>query len=340
MYSFKTKDLDRIFGIISENAELYIPTKTSEGKGEFKKYSEGTELFSGLNTVISPKGLLFPPTENIAHFKTSGKSIEVEAQELPSGDFVIFGIRGCDLKGIEVLDKVFLSEPVDPYYKSRREHCTTVSLACSRPAETCFCHTFGVDFADPASDVTLWQEADTYYAEAKTEKGNKLLSLIAECLTECGDDPVWDIKTKIWQIKSRLPLAKLTTEAFDGAEMLKVFNLDKWEKLAEACLGCGTCTFVCPTCQCYDIRDFKTADGTVRFRCWDSCMYSDFTLMSAGQPRPTQKERLRQRFMHKLVYMPKNIDTYGCVGCGRCLASCPVSINIVKVMKALEGETK
>ena len=107
----------------------------------------------------------------------------------------------------------------------------------------------------------------------------------------------------------------------------------------DKCLGCGTCTFVCPTCQCYDIRDFDTGNGVTRFRCWDSCMYSDFTLMASGNPRTSQLERFRQRFMHKLIYFPANNDgIYGCVGCGRCLSKCPISMNIVKVAKCLEGE--
>ena len=103
-------------------------------------------------------------------------------------------------------------------------------------------------------------------------------------------------------------------------------------------LGCGTCTFICPTCQCYDIRDFNTGHGVKRFRCWDSCMYSDFTKMSAGQPRLTQLERFRQRFMHKLVYYPTNNEgLFSCVGCGRCMNRCPIQMNIVKVMKKLGG---
>ncbi|MBR3964202.1 MAG: 4Fe-4S dicluster domain-containing protein, partial [Clostridia bacterium] len=97
--------------------------------------------------------------------------------------------------------------------------------------------------------------------------------------------------------------------------------------------------FVCPTCQCYDIKDFDTGHGIKRFRCWDSCMYSDFTKMAHGNPRLTQVERFRQRFMHKLVYYPSNHDgMFSCVGCGRCISSCPVSMNIVKVMKELGGK--
>ena len=123
---------------------------------------------------------------------------------------------------------------------------------------------------------------------------------------------------------------------------LEVFNNPKWAELASHCLGCGACTFVCPTCQCFDIEDFTGNDHTIeRYRCWDSCMYNDFTMMAAGTPRKTQKERFRQRFMHKLVYYPiKNDGMYSCVGCGRCLKKCPIQMNIVKVMKALEEDAE
>ncbi|MDE6679304.1 MAG: 4Fe-4S dicluster domain-containing protein, partial [Ruminococcus sp.] len=119
--------------------------------------------------------------------------------------------------------------------------------------------------------------------------------------------------------------------------LMEHFRSEKWAELSESCLGCGTCTFVYPTCQCYDIKDFNTGNGIKRFRCWDSCMYSDFTKMAHGNIRNSQLERFRQRFMHKLVYFPSNNNgEFGCVGCGRCLSKCPISMNIVKVMKALE----
>ncbi len=146
---------------------------------------------------------------------------------------------------------------------------------------------------------------------------------------------------KTREILKKLPLAGLNLSAVGAGKTKALFDRPEWKSLSEACLGCGTCTFVCPTCQCYDIQEFNNGKTVRRFRCWDSCMYSDFTKMSAGQPRPTQLERFRQRFMHKLVYHPDNHEgTFGCVGCGRCLQKCPIHMNIVKVIKELGGAEK
>ena len=136
-----------------------------------------------------------------------------------------------------------------------------------------------------------------------------------------------------------LPLKNIGFDEIDYRNLKKYFDSDKWESLHKGCLACGTCTFVCPTCQCYDIRDYDDGKNVRRFRCWDSCMYSDFTMMAHGNNRTTHLQRFRQRFMHKLVYFPTNNDgIFGCVGCGRCVRSCPVHINIVKAVKALKED--
>ena len=214
-----------------------------------------------------------------------------------------------------------------------------VALACTQPEETCFCGAFGIDPANPAGDVSAWLTDDALYLSANTPKGEALLgSLNLPAESDCA--AVDAQKEQISQLMKQLPLANLSFEAWKGKPLLEAFSSPKWAELSEACLGCGTCTFFCPTCQCYDIRDFDTGHGIKRFRCWDSCMYSDFTRMAHGNPRLTQLERFRQRFMHKLVYFPENNNgQFGCVGCGRCLAKCPISMNIVKVMKTL-GEEK
>lgn len=337
MRKITLNQLDQLFAEIASAKTLYLPTDTKAG-AKYTKWQQGAVLSDALNTVRSAKDFFFPQTENLMDFKVEGKNIEVIDTRSECEDFVLFGVRACDVKSFEVLDRVFLAEPVDSYYKNRREHGIILSLACTRPQETCFCCTFGIDAAEPEGDVVCYKTADALYLDAKSEKGNALLESLT-CLTEDADTaPVEAQKAQTRTYLAKLPLADLKTDGFGAGTTSKFFDAPEWKELSATCLGCGTCTFVCPTCQCYDIKDFNTGHGVKRFRCWDSCMYSDFTKMSAGQPRLTQLERFRQRFMHKLVYYPTNNDgLFSCVGCGRCLAKCPIQMNIVKVMKKLGG---
>ncbi len=331
--------LDLLLGEIAKSNELYLPVDDSDGSAVYKKWEEGTTLSDALNTVRSPKDFFFPQTENLMEFKMQGKNIEIIDTRSELEDFVIFGVRACDVKSFEILDRVFLSEPVDSYYAMRRSHGVIISLACTRPAETCFCKTFGIDPASPSGDISAWKTEKEIFFEANNEKGEALLSSLGALLQDCDNEAVEAQKAKINAIMDKLPLKNLTTEGFGGGKTAELFDDPHWAELSEACLGCGTCTFVCPTCQCYDIKDFNTGNGVIRFRCWDSCMYSDFTKMAHGNNRLTQKERLRQRFFHKLVHYPETNDgLFSCVGCGRCLAKCPISMNIVKVMKTIGGD--
>lgn len=331
--------LDNLFAKIAENQTLYLPVDREDGAAEFRRWSEETKLSGALNTVRSAKDFFFPQTENLVDFKLSGKNIEVIDVRKESEDFVVFGVRACDARSFGILDKVFLSDPVDTYYQNRRTHGTVVSMACTKPSETCFCTAFGIDPTEPEGDASCFNDGRYLYIRANNNKGEAFVKSVSS-LFEDGDTAELDkVKSRTKEILPMLPLSGLSTESFGGDKLNELFDSEKWAELSESCLGCGTCTFVCPTCQCYDIKDFNTGREIKRFRCWDSCMYSDFTKMAHGNPRLTQLERFRQRFMHKLVYFPANNDgEFGCVGCGRCLSKCPISMNIVKVMKALEAE--
>ena len=334
--------LNDFFAAIAAKEALYLPVDNGAGKADYQKWTEGTAYSTALNTTRSAKDFFFPQTENLMEFKMEGKRIDVIDTREECEDFVIFGVRACDAASFDILDRVYLVDPVDSYYKNRREHGTVVTMACARPAETCFCGTFGIDATNPLGDVTCWTVEDGYVFRANTEKGEALLASVSGLLEDTDSKAVEVEQEKVRAILKKLPLAGLTTEGVGEGLTKELFDRPEWASLSESCLGCGTCTFVCPTCQCYDIRDFDTGHGIQRFRCWDSCMYSDFTKMAHGNSRNSQLERFRQRFMHKLVYFPDNNDgIFGCVGCGRCLARCPISMNIVKVMKALaKGGTK
>ena len=341
MYKIKREDLPALFQKIAADQELYLPVSTA-GQTNFGVWREEAEVdLDTLKTVKSPKDVFFPQSETLYTCYREGKKLSVEPETLKEQDFVVFGMKACDIKGVEVLDRVFLSDPIDTFYAARRDHGTIVALACHEPEETCFCKVFGVDAAHPAADVAAWMVEDTLYWKPETEKGQKLTEKLADFLEKAEDagseTAVAEEEEKIRSIMEELPYSHLSLEGWNGDVLMEKFESPLWEELYKPCLACGTCTFVCPTCQCYDIKDYDTGHGVQRYRCWDSCMYSDFTMMAHGNNRTSQKERFRQRFMHKLVYFPANNDgMYSCVGCGRCVEKCPASLNIVKVVKAFQ----
>ena len=341
MYKIKREDLPALFQKIAADQELYLPVRTAD-QTNFGVWREEAEVdLDTLKTVKSPKDVFFPQSETLYTCYREGKKLSVEPETLKEQDFVVFGMKACDIKGVEVLDRVFLSDPIDTFYAARRDHGTIVALACHEPEETCFCKVFGVDAAHPVADVAAWMVEDTLYWKPETEKGQKLTEKLADILEKADDagseTAVAEEEEKIRAIIEELPYTHLSLEGWNGDVLMEKFESPLWEELYKPCLACGTCTFVCPTCQCYDIKDYDTGHGVQRYRCWDSCMYSDFTMMAHGNNRTSQKERFRQRFMHKLVYFPANNDgMYSCVGCGRCVEKCPASLNIVKVVKAFQ----
>ncbi len=332
MKQISLKDIPQFLNRLSETAAVIAPIEQA-GQVDFGLWNDQQTLrLDVLKTVKSAKGAFFPQVEDMIRFHMEGKNIDIQPADVMNEKFILFGVRACDARSFELLDRVFLSEPADPFYAARRKNGIVVTLACNEPEESCFCSNFGIDAADPKGDVACWIDGDRLLLRANTEKGESLLGELADAEENSAEE----IQASIREIIKKLPLSSLDLSGFDGEHLMEKFNDPRWAELAKGCLGCGTCTFVCPTCQCYDIRDFDTGNGIQRYRCWDSCMFSDFTLMAHGTNRPTQTERFRQRFMHKLVYFPaKNEGLYSCVGCGRCLTKCPQSINIVKIIKAL-----
>ncbi len=360
MYKIAKENLNALFQKIAENQDLLMPLKKA-GQTNFGLYgSDDTEPdLETLKTVKSGKDAFFPQSETLYTVKREGRKLSIKAQDLTERDFVVFGMKACDVKGMEVLDRVFLADPVDTFYAARRAHGTIVALACREPEESCFCTVFGADpaypgadsiqpDADPAdsghhgTDVVTWLTEDFLFWKAETEKGEALTALVRDLLIDADAADEAQVETQkenTKKILELLPYTNLSLAGWNGNATKEKFDSPVWETLYKACLGCGTCTFVCPTCQCYDIKDYDTGHGIQRYRCWDSCMYSDFTMMAHGNNRTSQLQRYRQRFMHKLVYFPANNDgMYSCVGCGRCVEKCPSSLNIVKVIKAFEKQ--
>jgi len=364
MLALEIKDLGALLNALAKDATVYAPVRRGN-RTNFEKWApygikttatkDGSPYIDLEHfTVKSLKELVFPQVEHLLKFRTGGKKLDMKAMEPSTEKTVAFAVRSCDVRGFEILDKVFLKEPVDTFYEARRKNAVLIGLSCNMPEETCFCGTFGIDAAEPQADVRTVLAGYTLYWEPLTDKGRELTekvkAALGDKLAEKDAAPAHAAQQKTREILKKLPLADFRLSGKLPEKELAVFNSKVWEQLAPSCMSCCTCTYVCPTCQCYDVRDEKKGIAPAaeeggksgylvdRYRCWDSCMDMDFTQMAHGNPRKSKLERFRQRYMHKLVYFPEDYDgTVSCTGCGRCLKMCPVSLNIVKVAKALEA---
>lgn len=343
MKKIAKSNFGQLWRLIDQNYELFAPIE-KEGKVDFGLWQDGEQVNLELTkTKVSPKGFIFPQSETYLKFKTQGKKLSMEVVSGKTDEYVLFGVRPCDAVSFTLLDNVFLKEPVDKFYQERRNKGIIVSLACNNPEETCFCSSFGIEAHVPqkGADVAAWDMGETILWQPQTEKGQMLTDKLADILEIATEQDQAELKKLQESIQGKvdeLPLASVDPKKMSG-ELKELFDAESWEELSKRCLGCGSCTYVCPTCHCYDIQDFDGGKCGERFRCWDSCMFSDFTLMAHGNPRTTQKERFRQRFMHKLVYYPNNNEgAFACVGCGRCIERCPVNMDIVKVINRIGGK--
>lgn len=119
------------------------------------------------------------------------------------------------------------------------------------------------------------------------------------------------------------------------------FDHPRWDNVAARCLSCANCTMVCPTCFCSTVEDATdiAGDHAQRWRRWDSCFTQSFSYIHGGSVRASGKARYRQWMTHKLASWIDQFGTSGCVGCGRCIAWCPVGIDITEEVRAIrEGD--
>jgi len=332
----KIIEKSRIPAIIEELSKEYEVFAPVEKKGIviFERVSSGSETCLGFqNTKTSPKEVFFPQTEILFTYRVGGKGVKLEETPAP-GKIVLLGVRPCDAQGFVLLDKFFSSgEYKDENYSERRINTIIIGLACNHPKTTCFCTSLGGSpFGREGVDLLLQDINDKYVVEPITEKGAKLFERFpwlkdaekseVEKATKLSADAEKNIKPDV----SIEGLNKKLEELYDDP---------LWDQMQQKCVGCGICTYLCPTCCCFDILDEET-DEWKRVRTWDSCQFPNFTLHGSGHnPRPTGIERMRQRIMHKFSYFPKNYGETLCVGCGRCVHECPVNLDIREVIKTI-----
>lgn len=324
--------LETALNKLAETADVFVPAARGENSGfySWKTFDQEKDelMLEALNVYLPPKNVLFPQTERMYSFQEDGSGVEIKESFEDSSSTVIFGARACDVAAIDCFDDVFLTRGYeDSFYKSRRENTTIIANACYQPGSNCFCASMGVNPTDPATaDIIIRDTGENYAWEARTEKGTALTQKIADLLENK------EVKLPDLQAFSK-------NVDYDGvaAKLKGMFEHPIWDKLSEACQTCGICTYVCPSCYCFDIQVKSFGEEGYRFRCYDSCMYREYSQMAGGHnPREDAKERFRNRFLHKLEFFQERYGKPLCIGCGRCIVACPAGISIAEIIKEIK----
>lgn len=330
--------INTLIEALSKRFQVFVPTLEGEVV-LFKLFDPGKTLSFTRPANLPPKAVIFPQSDTLFKFNykkdpedPKKASVELKGNlEFPAA--IIFGCRPCDAQGFRIYDRVYSeTDTADSYYQGRREKTIIVTLACNSPSSGCFCTSVGRGPADKdGSDLIMTEFEKGYFFEPVTEKGKEILK---ESIFEDGSS------YKEQAQKAQEKVSGLVKKAFTTLEgvpekILALFDNDGfWEAEAAKCISCGACTFLCPTCYCFNITDEQVANEGERIRSWDACMFSHFTLEASGHnPRPVKHQRLKNRVGHKFSYYPSKYGgVIACCGCGRCLRYCPVSVDISEIV--------
>jgi len=368
-----SEQLPALLEALARDARLVIPAK-SDGLVQFDIWELRKEVeLQVLLARQSPKEWVFPQCETYLRFEYAMAAPEetqdgasrvapagaapaesAPAQAAPAIPHetiqleslneaprqVIFGLRPCDVRGFVQMDRVFGGYGgfyFDPLYNARREATTLLAVTCREPRSTCFCTAVGGSPAGQEGvDALLTEVGGGFVVEVLTAKGEAALAaaVSAGFLSDAGEAQVAEA-VRVKTAASAKVDSPFTLEGI--RENLRAnFADDRWHDLCLRCISCGTCTYVCPNCYCFNINDSLVETEGERYRTWDNCFNPQYTEETSGHnPRAHKANRFRNRFSHKFWYYPEKYESLLCSGCGRCIMHCPTRIDIREVLRVM-----
>lgn len=349
MYLLSSQEIKRLADEFQKTYDVYGPQVDLQTGQVFFDHLTDIEALD-LDAAIPSmpvKEILFPQMERILKYSYDAEAQSV-TQTKPDAEKpkALFGLRPCDLAGIQCLDRFFLGQEfVDDVYLSHRKKSFLITNTCSQPWPQCFCVcTHSGPAADEGYDLDLTKIADGYLVQVGSERGQAVAD--AHGWKKADDSHSVQKKEVIDQSIAAFPELATDNKAWISRVMNRIttgfIKQEIWEYIGNQCLECGACSFVCPSCSCFNIEDAKMCDGDCeRLRTRDSCSFEGYSRMAGDHnPRQPVEDRRNKRFFCKLSYsQSKKYLRPGCVGCGRCQWVCPGDIGLPNVVQYIRRET-
>jgi sulfhydrogenase subunit beta (sulfur reductase) len=322
--------------VISEKTGLWAPVRKPNSGHVFKEIDDFAQIdLDYTRTILPPKKIFLPPSFNM--FKASKNNYEEDFSHVSPK--ILFGIHPCDIHGLLIMDRFYSYVFDDPYYSKARDNTLILGHSCW-PDENCLCKSTNTHIVEEGYDLFFTDLKDSYLVWIGSSKGDDLIRVKAELFDENIAEK--DIQNFIqWrEERDEAFQTEINFSAMPDLMELK-YNDTLWEKLGDACLACGSCTNVCPTCNCYNVHDKPALgeDSSQIVRCWDACTLENYSEVAGGENfRKKRSDRLKLWYTHKLQAYISKYGKPSCVGCGRCIATCPVDINVKTVAHTLDGD--
>ncbi len=315
-------------GSLKSGAQVFVPRKV-DGLWTYAEFS-GDPLPSDFrNTRLSPKGFFLESPAPVFAWRSSVNSHQILPVAFSGGQRVIFSLRPCDLRALFAVQKIFAGDEEDLFYSPNLSRTLLVGCACRTECTGSFCREMGVDPQDaPEADIFLRETRDGYTAVVNSKRG---LSFVREEFFAEATGEEWTLSAPGSTSRQEKPLFE--REKARVGVVARFADEEFWRRVSETCLSCGICTYLCPTCHCFDLQDQQIPGQGVRLRCWDSCAFPGFTKMAVHNPREEKWRRCRQRVSHKFNFFFENNREIACVGCGRCVANCPVNLDLREILQ-------
>lgn len=280
---------------------LYAPKKISEKSYDFRSVEDVQDVVFDYNrTILPPRQFFYPTKETLFTFDKD--AVEMYEAYEDSGPIVLFGVHACDIVGLRIMDANFIDEEPDPYYQKRRKNGIIIGISCL-PDDYCFCNVRRSEFVDKGFDLYLSEVSDGYVIRVGSVKGHKIIDPNLDLFDEMTDKDNQDLvdfdkkKRGMFSVQGNWDSLRYNLELRD--------NNPLWVEESEKCLGCGNCTITCPTCRCYDVKDYPNLDGKTgtRVRIWDSCQFRSHGLVAGNHNfRESKLSRFKNRYLCKNAY--------------------------------------